>query len=171
MRNSATVSQTLTFSISDNAIAFGTLSTSAARYATNTTGSNTDVVAHTLAVATNGSTGYTITVQGPTLTSLQHVGDTITPLASATASSPGSSQFGIYATKAGTGAASGAVTAPYATASSFAYTGTSAPAQIASASTTSATETYSLHYLANISPVTPAGTYTTNLVYISTANF
>ena len=168
---SATVSQSIAFSISSNAISFGTLSSSAPQYANTSTGSASDTVAHTLAVSTNGSTGYTITVQGSTLTSLQNSADTIAAIgASPAVSSPGTDQFGIYATKSG--GVNGTIATPYATASSFGYNATATTsATFASGTTPTATETYSLHYLANIIATRSAGTYSTSLVYVATANF
>jgi hypothetical protein len=168
---SATVSQAISFALSSNTIAFGTLDSGNARFANTSSGSGSDTVAHTLAVGTNATTGYTITVQGATLTSQQNSGNTITAIgASPATSSAGSEQFGIYATKSG--GSNGTIATPYATASSFGYNGTAATAATFSSGTTAtATETYSLHYLANISPTTEAGTYTSSLVYVATANF
>ncbi|MDB5254178.1 MAG: hypothetical protein JWL80_244 [Parcubacteria group bacterium] len=168
---SGTVSQAITFSISSNTISFGTLDAGNARYANTTTGSASDVVAHTLAVSTNAATGYTVTVQGATLTSQQNSANTITAIgASPAVSSAGSEQFGIYATKSG--GVNGTIGTPFATGSSFGYNGTASTAvTFASGTTATAAETYSLHYLANIAPTTEAGTYNASLVYVATANF
>lgn len=165
---SGTVNQSLSFSISATTIAFGTLDSAAARFANTTTGSATDVVAHTLPVSTNSANGYTITVKGATLTSSSF---TITAIGATPATSAaGTEQFGIYATKAG--GVNGTIAAPYATVSSFGYdaTGTTATT-FASGTSATATETYSLHYLANISGTTEPGTYTANLTYVATGNF
>ncbi|MES2214301.1 MAG: hypothetical protein V4465_02880 [Patescibacteria group bacterium] len=168
---SATVAQSISFAISANTISFGTLDSAAARYANTTTGSASDAVAHTLAVGTNAPTGYTITVQGATLTSQQNGANTITAVGASPATyAVGTEQFGIYATKAG--GSNGTIAAPYATASSFGYNGTSGAAvTFASGTTATATETYSLHYLASIAANTEAGTYAANLVYVATANY
>src|SRR5258708_4722737 len=65
---SATVPQSLTFSISTNSIGFGTLSTSAVTYANaGGTGSSSSVVAHTFAAGTKAVSGYTIPVPGANL--------------------------------------------------------------------------------------------------------
>lgn len=164
---SATVSQTLTFSISDNSIGFGTLSSSAARYATgNEAGDTSEIEAHTLTVATNAASGYTTTVKGATLTFGSNTIDAIG--GTNTASSVGTEQFGIRLAATG---GSGAVTAPYA-ASGFAYEATSSTTdQVAASTTASATTTYSVRYLANISTSTSAGSYSTTLTYVTTANF
>jgi hypothetical protein len=159
---------TLSFSISDTTIGFGTLSSSAARHATgDTTGSASEVEAHTLIANTTASSGYTITAQGDTLKSesfsVAAIGGTNT------ASVPTIEQFGLRATATG---GTGTVTVPY-EASGFAYAGTvSTPSQLASATTgTGVDTTYSMRYLANIAPQTESGTYTTSLVYVITANF
>jgi hypothetical protein len=163
---SATVSQSLTFSISDNSIGFGTLSASAAQYATgDTSGSASEVEAHNLIVGTNASNGYTMTLNGATLTS---GANTITSIGSSnTASSAGTEQFGLRMTASG---GTGAVTVPYA-ASGFAFDSAAFPDQIASASGSSANTTYSARYLANITSNTEAGAYTATLTYVATANF
>jgi hypothetical protein len=170
---SAVVPQVISFSISSNSINFGDLSSASAKYAssTNTSGSTVDTVAHTLTVSTNAPAGYSITVQGQTLTSQQNPLNTInsvgiTPVVSAT----GTEQFGVYATKAG--GINGTIDPTYATTLSFGYDGTATTsATFASGSTPTNPETYSLHYLANIATLTEAGTYSANLVYVGTANF
>jgi hypothetical protein len=163
---SATVAESLTFTISDNSIGFGTLSSSAAQYATgDTTGSASETEAHTLVVGTNASNGYTMTVNGATLTS---GANTITAIGSSnTASSAGTEQFGLRMSASG---GSGAVSAPYA-ASGFAFDTAAFPDQIASASGSSANTTYSVRYLGNITAQTEAGAYTATLTYVATANF
>ena len=164
--------QDLSFILSTSTIYFGTLSSASTRYAssTNTAGSATEVQAHTFAVKTNASSGYTVTVRGQTLTSQQNAANTITALGGTnTSPSVGSEQFGIRLTASG---GIGAVTAPYA-ASGFAYAATATTTnQVASAVTgDSATTTYSVRYMTNIAPVTEAGSYRANIVYVVTANF
>lgn len=170
----AVVPQSLTFSISSNSINFGNLTSGAARYASSTSasGDTLDTAAHDLAVSTNAPSGYTITVQGQTLTSQQNASNTISAIgASPLTSSPGSEQFGIYAVKTGPGV-NGSIATPYATASSFGYNATATTsATFASGTSSTDTQTYSLHYLANISALTEAGTYSANLIYVGTANF
>lgn len=163
---SATVSQSLTFSISDNTIGFGTLSSSAARYATgDATGSGSPTGAHDLVVGTNASNGYTMTLNGATLTSGANTIDAIG--SSNTASSAGTEQFGLRMTASG---GSGAVTAPYA-AAGYAFDSAAFPDQIASASGSSANTTYSVIYLGNIGSQTEAGSYGATMTYTATANF
>ncbi len=162
----ATVDQSLTFSISDNTIGFGSLSSSAACYAQGTAAcSASEVEAHNVIVGTNAGSGYSMTLNGTTLTSGAF---TITAIgASNTASAIGTEQFGLRMTATG---GSGTVTAPYA-ASGFALNTASFPSQVASASGSSANTTYSARYIANIASNTEAGAYTSTLTYVTTANF
>lgn len=163
---SATVAQTLTFSISDNSIGFGTLDASAARYATgDLAGNAAETGAHDLVAATNATSGYSITVDGATLTSGLNSINSIG--ASNTASSAGTEQFGLRLTATG---GAGAVSAPYA-AAGFAFDTAAFPDQVAASTTASATTTYSTRYLANITTATESGAYTTVLTYNATANF
>lgn len=163
----ATVSQTLTFSISDNTIGFGALSAGGARYATgDTSGNGSETEAHQLSVATNAASGYTMTVQGATLTygaaTIDAIGGTNA------ASSAGTEQFGLRLTASG---GSGAVSAPYA-ASGFAYAADAVTSdEVAASTAASAATTYSARYLANIATSTEAGAYQATLTYVTTANF
>jgi hypothetical protein len=162
----ATVDPTLTFTLGANSLQFGTLSTANARYATTSGGSASVTSAHTITVATNATSGYALYVLGATLTS---GANTIAALGSSTASSAGTSQYGINVSASG---GSGTATAPYATASQYAYTATaSTQAQIASSTTASATTTYTLTYLANISATQAAGSYSTTHTYTATGTF
>jgi hypothetical protein len=162
----ATVDNSISFSISDNTIEFGTLSSSAAQYADNSAGDASEVEAHTLIVGTNATNGYTMTLNGATLDA--GGGDTIDAIGAAnTASSPGTEQFGVRFNASG---GSGAVSAPYA-AAGFAFDTAAFPDAIASAAGPSANTTYSARYLANIAAITEAGSYTSTLTYTATANF
>ena len=168
---SAEVLGSITFTVSDNTIYFGNLRTAGACFAQGTDPgyvtcpTTTETEAFNMTAGTNAPTGYTITVQGATLTS---GGNTITALAANTASSPGSEQFGIRIDESG---GIGTVSAPYA-AVGYAYTATaSTPETVATASGPSATTTYSTRYLANIASDTEAGSYSTSHTYIATGNF
>ncbi|MFA6251399.1 MAG: hypothetical protein WC603_02115 [Candidatus Paceibacterota bacterium] len=167
----ALVQPTISFTVSDNTIYFGNLRTAGACFAQGTdpgavtcpTTSETE--AFNLTAGTNATSGYSITVYGPTLTS---GANTITAIGGTnSASSPGSEQFGIRLTATG---GSGAVSAPYADAG-FAYDAAAAPDEIAAATGPSATTTYSARYLANISAVTEAGTYSTSHTLVATATY
>lgn len=168
---SATVAQSISFAISDNAIGFGSLSSSGPRFATfDAVGSDTDASAHTLAVGTNASTGYTITYNGATLTS----GLNTISVASITNDEngiPGTEQFAIATISDGdTTVATGYdhnVTAGNRDWNFVAGTTTT----LASETVPTATETLSMYYLANISALTEAGSYATAITYNATANF
>jgi hypothetical protein len=162
----ATVPQSLTFSISDTSISFGTLTAVSARYASGTaSGDAAEVEAHNVIVGTNASNGYTMTVGGSTLTS---GANTITAIGAAnTASSAGTEQFGLRMSASG---GSGTVAIPYA-AAGFAFDTAAFPDTIASATGASANTTYSARYLANITASTEAGSYTGSVTYVATANF
>ena len=167
----AEVLSTLSFAVSSNALYFGNLSTTNNCFARNTVVGyvtcpvTTEAEAFNITAATNATTGYTISVQGDTLTSGVN---TITPLASNTTPTFGTEQFGLRATATG---GSGSVSVPYA-ATGFAYTGTvSTPATLATSNVPSLTTTYSVRYLANIASITEAGSYATNHTYVATGNF
>lgn len=162
----ATVDESLTFSISDPSIGFGTLTSADDFFATgDTNGSATETEAHTIIVGTNATNGYTLTVNGATLTAGT---PTITAIgATNTASSAGTEQFGLRATASG---GSGTVSAPYA-AAGFAFDTAAFPDEIAAATGASANTTYSLRYLGNISSNTEAGSYSATLTYVASANF
>ncbi len=164
---SATVAQALTFSLSSTTIGFGTLSASNVRFASNdSAGAVVPTTAHNLQASTNASNGYAITVKGPTLTS---GGSSITAIGgSNTAIASGTEQFGVRFSSSG---GSGGVVAPYA-ASGYAYGADSTTtSQIASSTVPSDTTTYNATYIANISTLTEAGSYTTALTYVATANY
>jgi hypothetical protein len=162
---------TLTFSISDNTIGFGTLSASAPRFATGDgAGSASEVSAHTISVSTNATDGYVITIDGTTLT---YGSNTINPIggtATNVSTGAGTEQFGIRLTlSSGTG---GSVTSPYNGSSNFyAFDTANFPDQIASGLGDGTTDTYSVFYAANISNQTEAGNYTAVITYIATGTF
>jgi hypothetical protein len=162
----AEVAQSLTFTISDNTIGFGTLSPSSARFATGDgAGSGSETEAHNFVVGTNAASGYTVTATGTTLTSGLNTINAIG--ASNSLSSVGTEQFGLRLVASG---GSGTVSAPYA-ASGFALDTAAFPDQVASASGSSANTTYSARYIGNITSNTEAGSYTAVITYIATANY
>ncbi|MBI5405948.1 hypothetical protein HY972_02835 [Candidatus Kaiserbacteria bacterium] len=161
----ATVDQSLTFSISDNTVGFGSLSASAACFAQGTAAcSASEVEAHNIIVGTNAGSGYSLTVNGTTLTNGAF---TIATTSANTASTVGSEQFGLRMTATG---GVGAVVAPYA-AAGYAFDSLNFPDQVAASSAASANTTYSVRYIANIASNTEAGAYTSTLTYVATANF
>ncbi len=140
----------------------------------NGSSSSTATGTSVMAASTNGGTGYSVTVNGNTLTS---GGNTITALTTGGASSVGSKQFGINLAAANTtpvvgapitGLGTGAAAVNYGTNNTFRF-GTGET--IASASGPTNANTYTIGYIANIDALTPAGAYTTSLNYVATANF
>ena len=161
----ATVVQTISFSISAHSLNFGALSSTGPRYANTTTGSGTDVVAHTMTAMSNATSGYVITYMGPTLTSN---GNTIAPASSISGNgTAGTPQFGMSFGTTGSATIPVAYRQSGPTRSFVANTTTT----VASTSGVTASETFDAHYLANISSTTSAGTYNTSVTYIMTANF
>jgi hypothetical protein len=152
--------------ISGSSVNFGTFSSAA-------TSSGTSV----MAVSTNGVSGYAITVNGSTLTCSSCSGSpTIAALASQTASSIGTAQFGLNL-KANTtpsvganvsGSGSGTATGNYGTADQYRFvTGDS----VASAAAASNANTFTTSYIVNVPGSQAAGTYTATMTYIATATF
>lgn len=161
--------QSISFTVSTSTIYFGVLSPVLTRYAssTNSSGGGVEAEAHTFEVNTNAANGYTVIATGATLSSSS---STIAAIGGVnTVPSIGTEQFGIRLTASG---GSGSVSTPYA-ASGFAYDATATTSsQVASASVgDNATTTYSVRYVANIAPTTPAASYTSNIIYIAVANF
>lgn len=158
----ANIDEALTFTLSGTTVPLGTLTTS-------TTGSGTS----TMTASTNGQSGYSITVNGTTLTFGSY---TIPALATQTASTQNSSQFGINLVSNSTpsvgsnvtGSGSGAATSNYGTTNDFRFvTGDS----VASASGATNSNTYTTSYIANVDGAQQAGAYSTALTYIATAQF
>lgn len=168
-----TVQQSLTFTISTTTIYFGDLLSGSAKFAssTNTAGDTVDTTAHTLGVSTNAPYGFAITVRGDTLISQQNSNNTITAVGAVAASStPGTEQFAIRATESGgTGVT---IDSTYSQPTSYGFdASTSTPSLFATGTGVTLTSTISVHYLANVAAITEAGTYSTNLTYVATANF
>jgi len=158
----------ITFSNSDSSIGFGTLSSLNVCYATNDTlGSAGDVVAHSFNISTNATAGYALTYLGSTLTSGLN---TITPRMNiGTGGTVGQSQFAISGTM--TSSDTGAIISDYDHAFGQWSFVDSVTTTIANSSGPTTSDTIDMHYEANISPITPAGNYSTNITYIVTGNF
>ncbi|MBP9716257.1 MAG: hypothetical protein KBD48_03680 [Candidatus Pacebacteria bacterium] len=162
------VPQSITFNISDSDVGFGNLSSSGLRYATGDgVGSATDTVSYTIDVSTNAASGYGLYVRGDPL---KNGASTIDAIGGAnTTPSAGTKAFGIRADASG---GVGAVVTPY-DGSGFAYDA-DANTETTVASATSGngvTTTYSIHTVATIDTLLDPGNYSTNLIYIVTANF
>ena len=158
----ASVDETLVFTLGATTVPLGTLTTSS-------TGSGTS----TMSASTNASNGYSITVAGTTLTS---GANTITALATPTASTTNSKQFGLNLMSNSTpavgtnvsGAGSGVAATGYNTADLFKFVSGDV---VASATIPTNSNTYTTSYIANIDGVTAPGSYSTVLRYVATANF
>lgn len=158
----ASIDETLTFTLANQNVSLGTVTSGS------TTGSGTS----TMAASTNANSGYAITVSGSTLTSGSNQ---FTALATNAASNNTASQFGLNLKDNATpnvgseaSGGSGAAATNYNLADSFRFV---SGETVASASGASNTTTYTVSYIANASSTQPAGTYTTTLTYIATANF
>ena len=163
----ARVNETISFALNDYEVGFGTLSIANARYATGTEpyGSNTLSSAHTMSVATNGSSGYDLTYRGATLTSGSNTIYAATIVGDADGA-PGSEQFGISFSRS----TDATIVPAYLQPTNYSFV-PNTETQIAYETAPTATETITAYYLANISGLTPAGTYSTAITYVASANF
>lgn len=171
---SASVDETLTFCTGTSGISTDCSAPSGTSVGLGTiTATSTGAQTSLIGVATNAGSGYSITINGTTLTS---GGNTISALASQTASSQGSEQFGVNLVANATpsvganpsGSGSATPTANYNTADQFRFvTGDS----IASKNSADAFRLFTVSYIANISSATEPGTYTTTITYICTATY
>ncbi len=162
--------QSITFSISDNSIGFGTLNPSAARYATgDSNGSGSDSAsAHTISASTNASGGYVITVSGTTLTCTACGGATIDAIGGvSTPSSVGTKQFGLRATVS---SGNGTVASPY-NSSDWALDTSAFPDLIFSGDGDEVETVFGVRYIGNIDSATSAGNYNATITYTITATF
>lgn len=171
----ASVDETLTFctgasGVTNSSCSGATGSTVALGAITpSTTGSGTSQIG----VSTNASSGYAITIAGTTLTS---GGNTITAAATQAASAQGTEQFGLNLVDNSTpdvgttvdGSGSATPTANYNTVNQFRFvTGDT----IASKNSSDNFRRFHATYIANVAGATEAGSYTTNLTFVATANF
>lgn len=171
----ATVDETLTFctgtsGITNTSCAGATGSTvSLGTLTPSTTGASISQIG----VSTNAASGYAITVSGNTLTS---GGNNIDALATQTASTQGTEQFGINLRDNATpnigsdvsGAGTATATANYNTADSFRFVSGDI---IASKNSADAHRLFTISYIANVAGNTSAGSYTTDLNFVATATF
>ena len=140
-----------------------------------TLSSDKTLIAHSqMAVGTNASGGYAITING---TSMEAGSNVITPLATPTVSAPGNSQFGVNL-RANTspvvggdpdGASSNATPMNnYNTPNLFMFKDGDI---VATASNVSLVRRFTVSYMVNVPPDLRAGVYTTTLTYICTGRF
>ena len=159
----ASVDETLTFTLATATVALGTL-----------TISSTGTGISQMTVGTNASTGYSVSYSGTTLTSGTN---TITAMATAAGSTQNSKQFGINLMANTTpsigsgvsGSGSGTAQTGYSTANQFKFN--VAGDIVASAIVPTNTNVFTTSYIANIDAITAAGAYSTVLTYTATANF
>lgn len=168
----ATVDATISFSISDNTVGFGSLKLATGRWATGDTlgtdaSATTPTAAHTMSIATNAASGYAVTYNGATLTS----GSNTINVASVDEDSdgtPGTEQFGLSVSTSGNATiATGYLRDAVADFTLVASTTTT----IVSETVPTDTETLSVSYLGNIAGTTEAGSYSTTITYIATGTF
>jgi hypothetical protein len=162
------VTQSISFSISHNSVGFGYLTSAGLRYATSDgLGSGTETEAYAISINTNAPSGYTLFVQGGTLSNglstIDAIGGTnLTP-------DVGTKAFGMRAVASG---GVGEVVEPY-DGAGFAYDATSSTASnVAEAvSGNGVTTDYSIRTVATIDSLLNYGDYSTNLTYIVVPNY
>jgi hypothetical protein len=160
------VQETVSFSISNNSVSFGTLSLSGPRYATTGGGSGTLTSAHTISAASNSSSGYTVYYKGATLAS---GANTISPatITGSSSGTAGSNQFALALLAAG----SASVPTSYDESSSNWSFAQNTLSTIATTSGPTAVANLNAYYLANAGSSAQAGSYSTVLTYEMTANY
>jgi hypothetical protein len=123
-----------------------------------------------MTASSNAPSGYTITYNGPTLTSgantIAASGTTITNSATGSA---GVNQFALSLSSSG----GASITSTYnqSTGSGNWKFVNNTTSTIATTSGVTSSETYSVRYIANVASGTPAGNYTANIGYVITGNF
>lgn len=160
------IEQSISFSLSDNTIGLGNLSSAGPRYATVSGGSGTNSVAHTMTASSNASDGYTISYYATSFTSGS---DTING-ATITGDVDGTQGVGQFALSLSTDGGASIVSAYQQANPNWTFVANTTTT-IASTSGESTSEVFSNRYLANISASTPAGSYTTAITYVITGNF
>lgn len=159
----ATVDETLNFTLANAVVDLGTLTKTA-------TGKGVS----TMTIGTNATNGYSLSYSGGTLTSGTN---TITPMTVADDSTQNSKQFGINLMENVTpaigsnvsGSGTGIATTGYDTQDKFKFNPSGDV--IASASLPTNDNVFTTSYIANIDSSTAAGIYSTVLTYVVTANF
>jgi hypothetical protein len=175
---SGTMDETLTFCVGTSITGqnCGTVAGSAVSFGTFSSAS-TNTGTSVMAASSNAVSGYSISVNGTTLTCATCTGSpTITALAAQTASTIGSSQFGFNLKSNATpsfganssGDVGGTATANYGTADQYRFV--TADSVASSAGGTNGT-TFTSAYIVNVQAKQPAGTYTATFTYICTPNY
>lgn len=176
MTVSASVPETLTFCTGTSGITStscsGATGTSVGLGTLTTT--STGAATSQMGATTNAGIGYIITVNGTTLTS---GANTIAAMSSSVPSTQASSQFGINLVSNTTpsigtnpsGAGSATPFTGYGTTNNFKFNNGDTVATSSGAADDF--RLFTISYIANISNITPPGTYTTTLTYICTATY
>jgi len=180
---SGTMDESLVFCVGASGANCGALTSSGGSVSLGSFSSSaTSTATSKMIASTNGLSGYTVTVNGSTLTCTACAGTpTIAAMGtqsangSGAASSIGSAQFGMNLRANATpsvgtdkSGGSGAYGTNYGTADSFRfYTGDS----VATASGVTDATTYTVSYIANVPGSQTAGAYTATMTYIATATF
>lgn len=165
----ATVDPSITFSISDVAIGFGTLTSGAVRYATgNAAGGTTETTAaHTMSAGTNGFGGLVVTYSGALLTSAANTIDAATSV-----TPPGNTAIEQFAIAVDDNGAVFTIPAGYDQVTPlYSYVASATPTTLFSSGGAVASSAVDVHYLANIAANTQAGNYSTDITYIATGTF
>lgn len=161
-------SQSITFNISNPSVGFGYLTSGGLRYATSDgLGSATETESYAVSVNTNAPSGYSVYVQGNTLSKGASV---ITAIGGTnTTPTPGTKAFGVRAVATG---GVGTVVSPY-DGLGFAYDATNSVASNIGTATSGngVTTNYSIRTVATIDSILDYGTYSTDLTYIVVPNF
>jgi hypothetical protein len=159
--------QYISMSLSDSSVGFGQLSPLSARYANGdgTGSSSASTTAHSVTISSNAPGGYSVSLDGTTLTCGTCTDQIIHAIGgTATTSEPGKEQFGM---RIATSSGNGSTYAPY-NGSLWALATSSFPDLIA---TGMGDETYTLKYVANIDTLTEPGEYSSDLTFIVTGSF
>lgn len=171
----ASVDPSITFSISDTTIGFGTLSTSQDCFALGTPPASCDTTfpataAHTLSAGTNAAGGLAVTYNGALMTSAANDINAATIAADTTdpVGTPGTEQFAIAFDDNGT--TFSMVSGYDKNSGNYSYVASTTTAIFSSAAPVASTAVDAF-YLANIAANTPAGNYSTNITYIATGTF
>lgn len=164
----ATVDPSITFSISDVAIGFGTLTSGAVRYATgDATGGTTEATAaHTMSAGTNAAGGLAVTYNGGLLTSAAN-----TINAASNVTPPGTQTIEQFAIAVDDNGTAFTIPAGYDQATPLYTFVADTTTTLFSASAPLTSTAVDVHYLANIAANTEAGNYSTNITYIATGTF
>jgi hypothetical protein len=171
-----TVDETLVFCTGTSGTGCGDIAGSSVDFGTFSSAS-TNTGTSLFGVSTNGVTGYSVTINGSTLTCTTCSGSpTIAALASQTASTTDTAQFGVNLKDNATpnvgaevtGTGSGIATANYGTVDQFRFVSGDSVAATASATNSNF---FTVSYIVNIPGAQPAGIYTSTMTFIATATF